>query len=431
VNATSRRLSALLLCLVLAIAGVYSATSALSPGSGSAPASAVALAVGAPRPPNTAGSKKPTPGVELARTLSLVTGVAISPLLGVGAVGAYHYWAAPEERRPNLPWYAQPWFWIPALVLVTFIGVKDILGTAAPTALKKPFDVAETMENKVSGLIAAGAFLPLIISVFPEAVGNEVSLIEMSPLAACGFAAVDAGSLGNALLVPFALAIFAVVWLASHAINILILLSPFTTLDTLLKALRLALLSLVGASAFANPWFGAAVAVVVIAVAYFMAGWSFRLTILGTVYVWDWITLRCRRFQPGTESNRMFTARRIDRAPSRTYGRLVRGRDGGMVFEYRPWLFLKKERLTLTGAGFVVGRGVLYPEVVRVERERATTLFILPPRYCGHEEAVARAYGLAGVRDVGIRRGISAGLRWLKGLFKTSEAGVQKEAIPS
>ncbi len=384
---------------------------------------------------STAGAKPraSTPGVEMARTLSLVTGVAISPLLGVGAVGAYQWWNAPKEKRAGLPWYGQPWFWVPALLVVVFVGLKDILGAGAPTVLKKPFDVAETVENKVSGLIAAGAFLPLVISVFPEAAGNEANLLEMSPLAAAGFATIYPGAIGNALLVPFALAVFVVVWLASHAINILILLSPFTTVDTLLKGFRLSLLSLVGASSFANPWLGAAVAIVVIVVAYFVAGWSLRMTVLGTVYVWDFMTLRRRRFQPGAESNRMFTARKMEGVPARTYGRLIRRAEGGMVFEYRPWLVLPRKRFELHEAEFVVGRGIFYPELTRVEGEALRTVFIMPPRYYGHEDSLARAYGFSGVRDVGLRKGLKAAWDWLRNLFKGTgaESGGNTSSLPA
>jgi hypothetical protein len=47
------------------------------------------------------------PGAEVAQTISLVTGVAISPLLGTGAVGAWKYFEAKTaEERANLPWFA-------------------------------------------------------------------------------------------------------------------------------------------------------------------------------------------------------------------------------------------------------------------------------------------------------------------------------------
>src|SRR5262245_1393750 len=109
------------------------------------------------------------PGAQISETLSTVTGIAISPLLGVGAVGAYQWFKAPEARRPKLPWYAQPWFWIPALLLVAVCFAKDALGPALPTALKKPFDVAEVFENKVSGIIATGAIVPMVMTMFDAA----------------------------------------------------------------------------------------------------------------------------------------------------------------------------------------------------------------------------------------------------------------------
>ncbi len=72
-------------------------------------------------------------GIQAAQTVSTVTGLAISPLVGVGAVGAYQWWNAPKEQRAHLHWFARPWFWIPALLLAGAVAAKDIVGAAAPT----------------------------------------------------------------------------------------------------------------------------------------------------------------------------------------------------------------------------------------------------------------------------------------------------------
>src|ERR1039458_4223158 len=65
------------------------------------------------------------PGTELAHAVSEITGVAISPLLGVSTVGAWKYfYAQTPQQRARLPWFAQPWFWIPAFVLVTACFLK-------------------------------------------------------------------------------------------------------------------------------------------------------------------------------------------------------------------------------------------------------------------------------------------------------------------
>lgn len=347
----------------------------------------------------------PPIGRQIAQTVSLITGVAISPLLGMSAVGAWTYFKAPIERRPHLPWFANPWFWMPALVLVALCFAKDTLGTAAPTVLKKPFDAAETVEHKVSGLIAAGLFVPIAAAIF-QAPGAETA-----SLSSLGLAVIDLHWLGNALFVPVAIAAFVVVFLASTAINILILLSPFTTVDAALKAFRLAVLGSVAASAWANPWVGAVWALMIIVIAWFIAGWSFRMFHFGSAYLWDFLTLRRRRFQPDPAGNWLFLARRLGKSPVRTYGRLVRDTQGGFVFRFHPWLVLPERTLALPPGPYAIAQGMFYSEVVKLEGDDARSLLTLPPRYRSHEEELARIYDFTGVRPAGLR----AALRWFAG----------------
>jgi len=365
-------------------------------------------------PTKVEGKAKLPPGYEAAETLSLITGVAISPLLGVGAVGCYQWMknaGKPKEERQPLHWYAQPWFWIPALLVVALVFLKDTLGTAAPTVLKKPMDVAEAVENKVSGLIAAGAFVPLVTQVFPEAAGTGAQLSGL------GFAALDMHGVLNALMVPVAMAVFFIVWLASHAINMLILISPFNTVDMALKSFRMFLLSLVATTHWINPYLGALFALGLVVICYFIAGWSFRLLVMGSQFVWDYVTFRRLRFLPRSNGNWMFTARAWGGMPVRTLGRLVLGGDGKLQFEYRPWLFLPKKVVRLPEGTVWVGRGLFYPEIL-VEQggEEPQSLFILPPRYRTHEEDVCRVYQLKGVRDIGLLRGFKMIWAWCKGL---------------
>jgi hypothetical protein len=350
------------------------------------------------------------PGVEAAQALSTLTGVAISPLLGVGAVGAWKYWRAPSVSRDQLPWFAQPWFWGPALLLVMLVFVKDLAGTSLPTTLKKPFDLIELFENKVSGLVMAGAFVPIIASIF-HSVG------EGSQIGTWGLGMIDLASLGNVLVVPLALAAFVVVFLAGHAVNVLILISPFTTLDAALKSARLFLVSTVAATSLANPYVGAAWALIIILVSYFIAGWTVRLTVFGTVFAWDLATLGHRRFRPDPRQNWAFTARKIEQTPVRTYGRLSRDEEGRLTLRYRPWLILPPRTLTLPPSQHCVGRGLLYPEIRRITGEASVADFTLPPRCRTHEEGLVGIYRLAAVEDIGLRRGFKAVWQWLKNLL--------------
>ena len=88
--------------------------------------------------------------------------------------------------------------------------------------------------------------------------------VESTGLAFIHLGAIDLSWLLNILTVPFGVAIFLLVWMASHAINVLILLRPWGAIDAVLKGARTALLGLITVSATLNPWISAALSLVVI-----------------------------------------------------------------------------------------------------------------------------------------------------------------------
>ncbi len=358
----------------------------------------------------TATTDKNLPGQQLAQTISLITGVAISPLMGVSAVGAWQYFhARTPEQKARLPWFANPLFWVPALLLVAACFVKDSAGVALPAALKKPFDVAETIEHKISGLVATGAFVPIAAAIFYSSSGSG----DGAALSAAGFAAIDLSWLYNALMVPVAMAAFFIVFLASNAINILILLSPFTVLDAALKAFRTAIIASIVISSWANPWIGAAWALIIIAFCCLIAGWSFRLSHFGFVFIWDFVTRRCNRFAPDSTANKMFLGRKINQVPARSYGKLSRDEKGRLVLNYRPWLVLPARTLTLPEARYAIGKGAFFSEIFQLDGDSERIALLLPPRYRSHEEQLVAIYGFVDVRPTGLH----AVWQWVKSLF--------------
>ena len=351
-----------------------------------------------------------SPVAPLATAVTTVTGIAISPLLGTGAYGAYQWMAAKDEAaRAKLPWYAQWSFFGPALLLVGACAAKDALGAVVPPGLKKPLDVLETIENKATGLVAAGAVVPFTIEAITKMVLGGKTAEAGGAFPPDGPAMIQLGALDltavlNVLTVPFGLAMFAVVWMASHAINVLILLSPWGAIDAALKLARTGLLGLLTLSATINPWLGAALSLVVILVAWLVAGWSFRLTVFGSVFCWDFFTRRSGRVTPKENDNAMFAGGNLPGVPVRTCGRLVQRTEGWLDFFYRPWLWLpeKRTQVPVTNAEIAVGCGLFFSTV---GTEAAGTLFLLPPRYRGHEDVLVRAYQLGGgVREAGLRK---------------------------
>lgn len=357
-----------------------------------------------------AGSGDRYPGATVATAVTTITGIAISPLLGTAGYGAYQWINAKDDAaRARLPWYSQMKFWLPALLIVLIVAVKDAAGAAVPPGWKKPLDVLETVENKMSGLVAAGAVIPFAIDTMWKLIGTEEAAVAGAGWHSSGVAMIHVGAIDftwllNLLTIPFGLAVFVVVWLASHAINVLILLSPWGAIDAALKGARTALLGLVTAVATTDPRWGAIFSVGIIIFSYFVAGWAFRLTVFGSIFSWEFLTLRCRRFRPKGDANRIFAGANFPEVPVRTYGKLVKRADSGLEFVYKPWLVMP-ERVAVVPAelpSIAVGKGAFFSNVIAAD---GRTLFLLPPRYRTHEEELVQIYGLGGgVRDAGLRR---------------------------
>lgn len=369
----------------------------------------------------TGAAKAPTkdrsPIAPIAGAVSTVTGIAISPLLGTGAYGCYQYFTTPSDERANLPWFAQASFWLPALALVGAVAAKDAFGAALPPGWKKPLDVMETVENKATGLVAAGLVVPFTMAalskmiVGSDAVASAAPVVVAMPgtLATIQFAAFDVSWLLNILTVPFGITIFAVVWMASHAINGLILLSPWGAIDAALKGGRTALLGLLTLSSAINPWVGAGLSLVIIVIAYFVAGWSFRLTIFSSIFSWDFFTSRKSRFKVDGLSNKVFAGTGLGSAPQRTYGKLTKDDAGKLNFTFKPWMVLPEQTVEVPDAANLgVGKGAFFSNVTDGDAE----VFVLPPRYRTHEDELAATYSLArGVEPIGLKKAWS----WLTG----------------
>lgn len=362
----------------------------------------------ASKPAAAPSTDRPVIGTQLASTLTQITGIAISPMLGVSALGAYKWAAAntPEEKAA-LPWYAHVQYWLTGLIIVGAVALKDGAGAALPPGWKKPLDVAETLENKLSGLVAAGAVIPFTLDTLTSVLGSgggHGEVLGSTGLAMIQLGAIDGATVLNVLLAPFAIAVFLLVWFTAHAINVLILLSPWGAVDAALKSFRLSVLGLLGVTHFMPPWAGIACSLIVIVLSYFLAGWAFRLTAYGTIFCWDFFTFRRSRFEPDPKENKVFAGKGIKDTPLRTYGRIARTPEGKLRFRYRPWLVFPEKQVELPDHPLAVGRGLFFPTIEATVGEEERTIILLPPRYKGHEEAFARACGIDALTDVGLRR---------------------------
>jgi hypothetical protein len=108
----------------------------------------------------------------------------------------------------------------------------------------------------------------------------------------------------------------------------------------------------------------------------------------------------------------MFLARKLNKVPARSYGKLLRDEKGNLLLKYRPWLMLAERTLVLSEGRYAVAKGLFYSQIMKMEGQGLNAAILLPPRYRGHEQELVSIYGLAGVRDAGLR----AAFRWLADL---------------
>ncbi len=386
------------LCLILCIAGPLRAAE--------------------PEPPPSSQEEAYLPGVALSQGITEITGVAISPLLGVSSVGAWRYWKTPAAGRASLPWYAQPWAWGTGLALLALCFLKDSLGTALPGVLKKPFDMIELFENKASALVASGAFVPLVAQEMAAHWQAERALeVPVASIAGLAFTGVNAAW----LMVPVAVVAFLMVWICSHAINVLIILSPFSTLDAGLKLMRTGLLAMVGLLYAIAPWLAALMCLAIIAVAAWLAPSALRLAIFGARYAADILLPWRGRKRATPEQPHAFTLGRVAGLPPRTGGRMVLLEDGSMVFRYRRWCVLDERTVPLPDGTRHVEKGLLSPALVHRCGVEEMKLLIFLPRYRGHEESMAGHLKLHGVREHSLARGFAALKEWVKGILRRGD----------
>jgi hypothetical protein len=404
----------------------------------------------APRAVRGAESKPPAPaatssGVEshyreseaIARSVALATGVPISPLLGVSTLGAWNWWRTPEAARAALPWYDQPWFWGTGLALVVLFVANTTIGAAVP-GLKKPMDFVEHHENQLSALLAspivAAQIVHLLARGVPEASGATGVAAATGATGTWGVPGLAAlaglGDLAHPVLavaggVLYAL-VFGVVFLAFHAIQVLIVLSPSATLDLFLRAVRTTMFGGIALSTLVSPYVGAALGLFLLFGSLLIAGWSFRLTVYGTVVSWDFLAGRLGAADPASARLAAFAQGGLRRVPRRTYGRLDR-RDAGWVFRYRPWLVLPARETALPAETLAIVRGALSPLAVPARGGAAFVRF--PPRFRGREDELARRLGAVDVRPGPILRGLRAAWRWLREFFTAAES--EPAAVPT
>jgi hypothetical protein len=256
--------------------------------------------------------------------------------------------------------------------------------------LKKPLDVIELFENKLSAIVASAALVPFLDRQIAEVFVHRDEPVAAAGFAASGLAVIEPAlaqspTLLLALLVPLSLIAFFAVWLSSHALNVLILLSPFGFLDLFLKGARVLFVAFLALLSAVAPVFAAILCGILILAALWFAPRAFRVCLFGSVMSVDLIL---------------------------SLGRLVASTEGGVVFSSRFLLVGPSRSVILPPAAELeLEKGLLFPSLRR--REDAATLLHFLPRHRHDLPHVAGKLGIARIADQALVRGVKAAFRWV------------------
>jgi len=378
-------------------------------------------------PPATTGkyNKLILNGEVIANEISKATGCAISPILGISVLGAYTYYTTPVDERSQVPWHAQPEFWVPLLVVLLGIILKDSSKIAMPKIIIMPLDAIETLlEKNVSAVLG-------LLVILSSITGKSIEQLQLTglelhfPVVTSAYAAENASSVAATtssgiielgLLYVLVTVVFGLVWMVSQAFNFLIFLCPFSWLDLLLTTIKNSVVAFLVGSYLLNPFLGLFVSCVIILISFFLFAKSYRFVIFGTIFSSDILLKKSRKH--ATESGRIkaFAGSMFDGVPPLSYGSLST-QDSNLAFHYKPWLFMPSKSITTPyrAENCDAGIGTLSPVIITpgTHFDTELTLFRLRPLYLSHEERVAELLRLKGVRDVTMGKTLKDSYSWL------------------
>lgn len=387
------------------------------------PAAAADTAIAtAPTATSAATSAAPeSRAVTVATGIAQITGLAISPLLVLVAIGWSDYTALGTSAAA--PLHANPWFLVPCSIVLALALLKKCASPAIPLPIRKLLDAGEYLEAKLAALIAAGVLLPTIISTMTAATGGTsngasggatISSATTAPLAepvahVAGF--MDPSWMSSlladtsvfhgvllAVVIAAAIAIFVSVWITFHVIDALIVLSPFAIVDAALVALRGSILGVLALALLIHPFIALVFALPIIALSFLFAGWCIRLDLFACTVASDLLFAR----KPVLNRPRAFLARGDLGAPIRTMGH-AESTPNGVRFTYHPLFVLPARTLEIPVSSRELVHGLVWPTLADNAQQKCVIAF--PPRYRMAVDELAKQFD-ARIREGRLRTGV-------------------------
>ncbi|MEW4561400.1 hypothetical protein AB1K70_02675 [Bremerella sp. JC770] len=306
-----------------------------------------------------------------------ITATGLSPLMVLSVASPAVYFLTEADRREELIFLYQPWFFIPIILVTLLMAFKDTVLTFA-SYLKMPLDILGILFHLIGFLLG----FRLIYHFLDINLGAE------------------GGPLGTVLSVAIIVLMFAFytsIWVLSNVFEVMILINPFPLVDTFLRVSRICVLVVMYAACWIHPALGGIIALPILIVSLVTFERSLRTMLLGLRLAGDVILFRSDKVATDAEQLTAFSS--LGGAlPWMTLGKLVRKEDA-WVFAYRRFSIGPTHWITVPSGPYIIAKGSLFPGLLTQTEKGAQLVVRFPASYRGQEEALAATFKTSEIQD--------------------------------
>ena len=349
----------------------------------------------------------------VASSISGITGIAISPFLVIGAIGIYKNIKASKDVRSEFPWYFKSGFLTFCIILSVLTAIIGL-----PALANMPPQIISIVDliNKKAGLLLS---LPLVYDVISPIAAPLNEMLETAFLSDNGFAYASLLP-----MIPVVLRLiftmvtlffaFVAVWLLNYIFDVLVFLSPFGWVDTILKIFRGVILLLILILTAIYPPLSFIITIPIIFISIRLFGWSVRRFVMGLVFMKDFFNMKKETVID--EKGILSFSESGLKMPSKRLGRLKEA-DGKWSFSYKRFFLFDKTKVIHKKESILI-KGFISSEIRQEEKNAVCSL---PPRYQKNSGQVQAFLNIDDLQDSSLKRGITAMIEWIKNLFRSEK----------
>lgn len=351
----------------------------------------------------------------VSEALTRITGTAIYPVFGLAFLGAYDHINGIDV------WYATPFLYVPLIGIMLIDVLKNTFGLAFGP-LKKVADLALQLLDVINANL--GLFMSIGIAMNtlqkPVEAGASALLNVVFPTAHAASMVSAETTIGGLLLMIIAgvlgAIIYFVIWVTMQSFALLILLSPFNVLDSILRSLQLCAVTVMGVAFLIFPPLAVFIACVYILISVYLFRFCWSHLVFSTKILFDYLFARGQGEVDLEQGIPCFSGHGLQGCYPRTSGKLVR-RGTQLLFVSSSMIGAGAE-YEIDTASLSVHEGAIFGTLVVDAQDDDVILVMLTPQMNGQEETLADEIGCT-VVPFAFTNGIRNGFRYVRAQFQS------------